>query len=61
MKTLVIAFIAGLLFVFSPAADWLVVNTPEWVYALIVVIGLPWGVYALFKMIYKFAREAQND
>lgn len=61
MKTLVIAFIAGFIFVFSPAADWLAVNTPEWVYALIVVIGLPWGAYALFKMIYKFAVEAKND
>jgi hypothetical protein len=59
MKTLTIVFIAGFIFVFSPAADWLAVNTPEWVSALIAVVGLPWGTYAFFKMLFKFAKDAK--
>lgn len=61
MRTLTIVFIAGFIFVFSPAADWLAVNTPEWISALFVIIGLPWASHASFKMIYKFAMEARND
>ena len=60
MKALTVVFVAGLLFAFSPAGDWVAVNTPDWVGALILLIGLPSGVYALFKMLYKFAQEADK-
>jgi hypothetical protein len=60
MKVLTIVFVAGLLFMFSPAGDWLAVNTPDWVGALILLIGLPWGAYAFFKMLFKFAKEADK-
>ena len=59
MKTLIVIFIAGLLFVFSPAADWLAVNMPDWVGALILLVGLPWGVYAFFRMLFRFAKAAK--
>jgi len=60
MKTWAVVFIVGLIFVFSPACDWVVLNTPEWVSALIAVVGLPWGTYAFFKMLFKFAKEADK-
>ena len=59
MKTLSVVFIAGLLFVFSPVADWVAVNTPDWVGALILVVGLPWGAYAFFRMLFRFAKAAK--
>jgi len=61
MKTWAVVFIVGLIFVFSPACDWVVLNTPEWVSALIAIVGLPWASYKMFKMLYKFAQEASKD
>lgn len=58
MKTLGFIFIAGFIFVFSPASDWLIQNTPDWVSGLIVVVGVPAALYGLFKLLWTFGRGA---
>jgi uncharacterized protein involved in cysteine biosynthesis len=52
--------IAGFIFAFSPAADWMARNTPDWVGALILVIGFPLGLVALLKILFTFARGADK-
>ena len=59
MKTLTVLFIAGFIFAYSTAADWVIQNIPDWVSGLIIVIGLPCGAYAFFKMLFKLARGAK--
>ena len=59
MKTLGFLFAGSILFGFSPAADWLIANTPDWVSALIVVVGLPAGFYGLVKLLFTFARQSK--
>jgi hypothetical protein len=54
VKTAGALIVLGFLFVFSPAADWLARNTPEWVGALILVIGVPAAFYGLFKLLFTF-------
>jgi len=56
MKLVGFLLLAGFIFAFSPAADWLALNTPTWVGALILVIGLPAGVYGLLKILFTFAK-----
>jgi len=56
MKLVGFLLIAGFIFAFSPAADWLALNTPTWVGALILVIGFPVGILALLKILFTFAK-----
>jgi uncharacterized protein involved in cysteine biosynthesis len=56
MKLASFLLFAGFIFAFSPAADWLARNTPDWVGALIVVIGFPVAILALLKILFTFAR-----
>ena len=57
MKTLTVLLIAGFIFAFSPAADWLALNTPDWVGALILCIGVPCAIYALMKLLFTVTKE----